>query len=231
MMLCAVMPGGVAAADPVKCLMMGMGPHGENTLDAVLQDIAENYPSVTITATEDVEQLRIENLRDYDVLLLHQIKVEGGDPPDFVKEGLVEFLKGGGGLVTTHFAVANMQAWRDSIDILGAMWVSGKSTHGPYHEFRVDMKDETHPIVAVVLHFVTNDELYYNLLMRPDVHVIMTADEERYGHRVPEPMLTTHYVHNARCVYVALGHDIQSAAVPEYRQILVQSIEWAACRR
>lgn len=227
----AVCLGALADDAPVKCLMMGLGPHGENTMDDVLRDIAENYPTVALTASEDNEDLRLENLKQYDVLLINEIKVEGGDPPDFVKDGILEFLKQGGGLVVTHFAVANVQAWRDSIDIYGAMWVSGKSTHGPYHEFRVDIADEGHPIIEGVKPFTTNDELYFNLLMRPDMHVIMTANEERFGHTVAEPMLATHYVHNARCVYFALGHDAVSTQPKEFRQILVQSVEWAACRR
>jgi len=229
----ALLPSLTAQAQqqPVQCLMVGMGPHGEATMEAVLEDIEANYPTVAITVTEDVEDLRFENLQNYDVLLMLQLRVEGGDPPDFVKEGIVQFLQQGGGLVSTHYAIANVQAWRDSIDLYGAMWVSGKSTHGPYHEFRVDIADETHPIVEGVRPFTTTDELYYNLLMRPDVHVILTADEERVGHRIAQPMLTTHYAYNARCVYFALGHDVAASAVPEFRKVLVQSIEWAAGRR
>jgi hypothetical protein len=225
------MPVYAAEEGPVKCLMMGMGPHGEVTMTEVLEDIKANYPTVEITASENVEDLKIENLKNYDVLLMNQINVEGGNPPDYVKEGIVQFLQEGGGLVVTHFAVANVQEWPDSIDIYGAMWVSGKSTHGPYHEFSLDIKDEAHPILEGVKPFTTNDELYFNLLMRPDMNVIMTADEERFGHTVAEPMLATHYVYNARCVYFALGHDVKSCESPEYRQILVQSVEWAACRR
>ncbi len=215
---------------PVKCLMMGMGPHGEVTMTDVLADIKANYPTVEITATENVDDLKIENLKNYDVLLMVQMKVDN-NPPDFVKESIPQFLKDGGGLVVTHFAVANVQEWRDSIDIFGAMWVNGKSTHLPYHEFSVDITNEAHPILEGVKPFTTNDELYFNLLMRPDMNVIMTADEERFGHTVAEPMLATHYVENARCVYFALGHDVKSCEPPQYRQILVQSIEWAACRR
>jgi hypothetical protein len=225
------MPVHAAEEGPVKCLMMGMGPHGEVTMTNVLEDITANYPTVEITASENIEDLKIENLKNYDVLLMNQIKVEGGNPPDYVKEGIVQFLQEGGGLVVTHFAVANVQEWRDSIDIYGAMWVNGKSTHGPYHEFSLDIKDEAHPILEGIKPFTTNDELYFNLLMRPDMNVIMTADEERFGHTVAEPMLATHYVYNARCVYFALGHDVKSCEPPEYRQILVQSVEWAACRR
>jgi type 1 glutamine amidotransferase len=219
------------AKAPVKCLWIGMAAHGEPTMEDALRDIKENYPSVAITATENIEDLKIENLKNYDVLAIHQIKVEGGNPPDYVKQGIVDFLKGGGGLFISHFAVANVQEWRDSIDIYGAMWVSGKSTHDPYHEFRVDVADETHPIVEGVKPFTTNDELYFNLLMRPDMRVVMTANQERFGHTIAEPILVTHYFQNARCVYFALGHDVKSTQVPEYRKIIVQSIEWAACRR
>ncbi len=230
----ALLAGAAGAQDapaPVKCLMVGTGPHGEAIMGDVVAEIEQKYPSVSVTVTEDVEDLRLENLKNYDVLLVVKLPIEGGNPPDFVKEGMIQFLKDGGGLVVTHFAVANAQEWSDSIDIFGAMWVSGKSTHGPYHNFRVDIADEGHPIIEGVRPFHTDDELYYNLLMRPDMHVILTADEERFGHIVKEPMLATHYVHNARCVYFALGHDAASVKSPEYRKILVQSIEWAACRR
>lgn len=235
-MLCLVLSLAAWAQEskPVQCLMIGLEPHGEaGVMRNAVDDINTTFPTVQITAVEkdNLEALRLDNLKKYDVLLVEQIQVENGNPPDFVKEGIIEFLKGGGGLVVLHFAVANVQNWRDSIDIFGAMWVSGKSTHGPYHEFRVDMKDETHPIVEGVRPFITTDELYFNLLMRPDMHVIMTGNEERFGHTVAEPLLCTHYVHNARCVYFALGHDEASTRPPEYRKIIAQSIEWAACRR
>lgn len=219
------------AKPPVKCLMVGMGPHGESVMGETLEDIKQNYKTVEITATENIEDLRYDNLKNYDVLMVVKLPIEGGNPPDFVKEGMLQFLKDGKGLVATHFSVANAQEWRDSIDFLGAMWVSGKSTHDPYHQFRVDVADEGHPIIEGVKPFITNDELYFNLLMRPDMHVILTGDQERFGHVVKEPLLATHYVHNARCVYFALGHDVESCKSPEYRQILVQSVEWAACRR
>jgi type 1 glutamine amidotransferase len=219
---------------PVKCLQIGLEPHREDGIwKDTLEFIAANYPSVQITAVtkENLEALNYDNLKNYDVLHVVQIAAEGGNPPDAVKEGIVKFLQEGGGLVVNHFAVANCQEWRDSIDIFGAMWVSGKSTHGPYHTFRVDVVDEAHPILEGVTPFITDDELYYNLLMRPDMHVIMAADEERFGHTVAEPMLCTHYVHNARCVYFALGHDAKSLSHPMFRKIVVRSIEWAAGRR
>jgi type 1 glutamine amidotransferase len=227
-------PSAAATSEPVKCLMIGNEPHGDSgVMSEAIADINENYPSVEISVVgkADLEALRYENLQQYDVLLVEQIQVEDGSPPQFVKDGILQFLKDGGGLVVSHFAVANVQQWRDSIDIYGAMWVSGKSTHGPYHEFRVDIVDESHPIVEGVRPFTTTDELYFNLLMRPDVHVIATGNEERFGHTVAEPLLATHYVHNARCVYFALGHDTAACSPPEYRKILAQAIEWAACRR
>lgn len=224
------------AADqpPVKCLMIGKEPHGEPGIwNDVIRDLNENFPTVQLTVVEkeNLEALKYENLKNFDVLLLVQIKADEGNPPDYVKESITEFLKNGGGLVVNHFAVANVQNWRDSIHLLGSMWVNGKSTHFAKHVFNVDMKDEGHPIVEGVKPFTTDDELYYNLLMRPDMHVIMTADENLFGHIIAEPMLMTYYVYNARCVYFALGHDVKACSPPEFRKIIVQSIEWAACRR
>lgn len=233
LILGALAPGIVFAAEsgPVKCLMVGMGPHKDIVMTDVVDDIKNNYKTVQLAVTENIEDIKYDNLKLYDVLLLIQMKVEGGNPPEEVKEGIHQFLKDGKGLVATHFSVANTQEWRDSIDFFGAMWVNGKSTHGPYHEFKVDVKDEKHPILEGIKPFVTNDELYYNLLMRPDMEVLLTGNEERFNRVVPEPLLGTHYVYDARCVYFALGHDVKSVAVPEYRKILVQSIEWAARRR
>ena len=221
-------------AEPIKCLMIGKEAHGDpGTMLEAINAINEDYPDIRINLVDksDLEALRFDSLKAYDVLVIEQIQVQEGNPPDFVKQGILEFLKGGGGLVVSHFAVANVQQWRDSIDIFGAMWVNGKSTHGPYHEFRVDIEDETHPIVSGVRPFTTTDELYFNLLMRPDVHVVATGNEERLGHTVAEPLLVTHYVHNARCVYFALGHDAASVKPREYRRILAHSIEWVACRK
>lgn len=234
LILLIISPEAFAQTQPVKCLLVGLEPHGDaGVWNTLVETIQANEPSVAITtvAKENLDALKLENLKNYDVLLLVQMAAPDGNPPEAVKEGIIEFLKGGGGLVVNHYAVANTQNWRDSIDIFGAMWVGGKSTHDAYHNFRVDVADEGHPIIEGVKPFVTDDELYFNLLMRPDVHVILTANQERFGQTVVEPMLCTHYFHNARCVYFALGHDQKSLEPPEFRRILVQSIEWAACRR
>jgi hypothetical protein len=211
--------------------MMGTASHRGDTMTEVVADLGQSYPDLRITITTDLEDLRYDNLKNYDVLCLNRLPVEEGDPPDYIKEGLVQFLQEGGGLVTSHFAVANAQNWRDSIHILGAMWVSGQTFHKPYHEFQVNVEDQNHPIVEGIGSFRTNDELYYNLLTRPDSHVVLSANEELFGDDIAYPMLTTHTFYGARAVYMVLGHDAQSVATPEYRQLLAQSIEWAARRR
>ena len=114
--------------------MIGLEPHGDaGVYKETIANINKNFPTVEITAVEkdNLESLRYENLKQYDVFMPAQIKVEEGNPPDYIKEGILRFLKEGGGLVVLHFAVANCQSWRDSIDIFGAMWVSGKSTAPP----------------------------------------------------------------------------------------------------
>jgi type 1 glutamine amidotransferase len=220
-----------AQDDPVTCLMMGTASHRGDTMTEVVADLHARYPGLRITITTDLEDLRYENLQNYDVLCLNRLPVEEGDPPDYIKESITQFLTEGGGLVASHFAVASVQNWRDSIHILGAMWVNGKTFHKPYREFQVNVEDANHPIVEGVDSFMTNDELYYNLLTRPDTNIVLSANEELFGDSIAYPMLATHTFYGARCVYMVFGHDAQSVATPEYRQILAQSIEWAAGRR
>jgi len=217
--------------EPLKVLMLGAASHGGDTMTEVLKEVHERYPSLRVTVTENLEDLLLDNLKNYNVLCINRLRVQENNPPDFVKEGIVGFLKQGGGLVTTHFAVANAQNWRDSIHIFGGIWVTGKTTHKPYKEFEVQVKDANHPITKGIRVFKTTDELYYNMLMRPDVHVVLSANEELFGDSIAYPMLTTHTFYGGRVAWMVFGHDAKSAATPEFRQLLAQSLEWAGKRR
>ena len=107
-MAALALPAAAAQEEPVTCLMMGTASHRGDTMTEVVRDLHERYPTLRITITEDLED-RYENLRNDDVLCLNRLPLEDGDPPDYIREGLVQFLQGGGGLVTTHFAVAQAQ--------------------------------------------------------------------------------------------------------------------------
>jgi hypothetical protein len=76
-----------AAEEPaVKCLLIGREPHGETgILNESLSDIKANYPTVDITVVEkeNLEALRYENLKKYEVLMVEQIK---GDLPNYARE-------------------------------------------------------------------------------------------------------------------------------------------------
>jgi hypothetical protein len=76
--------------------MLGTASHGGDTMTEVVAHLHERYPGLRITITEDLEQLRLDNLKNYDVLCINRLRVQEGNPPDHVKEGIVEFMKQGG---------------------------------------------------------------------------------------------------------------------------------------
>jgi type 1 glutamine amidotransferase len=71
--------------------------------------------------------------------------------------------------------------------------------------------------------FATHDELYYQEV-RPDVSVHMVAIDR--GRAIP--MVWTRAHGKGRVVHLAGGHSERVWALPEYRRLLRQAVEWAA---
>ena len=60
--------------------------------------------------------------------------------------------------------------------VSGGGWVTGTSTHPPYGQFTVNLTQSDHPCADGIEDFVTNDELYIKLALKPGNDVLLTAD-------------------------------------------------------
>ena len=127
-------------------------------------------------------------------------------------------------------------------------WRPGNGHHSARHDFSVDIKDATHPIMAGLKTplLVQNDELYSNLKWQPagSYHVLATAydDHALYdekasdarnkqpmsGPGINEPMLWTTQYGNGRVFITALGHDGSSVAQSTFKATFTRGAEWAA---
>ena len=111
-------------------------------------------------------------LDDTDVLILHS--QEAGnitDPAE--RKNLVEFLARGGGLVTIHAGnVSRDPDWFRTI--AGSSWRNGttKWLEGPMHLYFTDRES---PITKDVSNWAMDDEIYYDMDLMPDVHVLAAA--------------------------------------------------------
>ncbi len=107
-----------------------------------------------------------------DVLIIHA--QEGGNIPDATdRANLDTFLRRGGGIVVIHAAsVSRDPDWFKTI--VGGSWRFGttKWLEAPMHVY---FTDRDHPITRGASNWSMDDEIYYDMDMLPEAHVLATA--------------------------------------------------------
>ena len=112
-----------------------------------------------------------EQLEKTDVLVM--FAAEAGTIKLEQREYLEKFLKRGGGVVAIHDAVCGTDApWFKTV--IGGAWEHG---HSKWFEGELSFyyMDTTHPITQGVSNFELDDELYYELHMMPEAHVLAAS--------------------------------------------------------
>ncbi|MBC7369509.1 MAG: ThuA domain-containing protein [Undibacterium sp.] len=106
-----------------------------------------------------------------DVLVLHAQEAGNIAEPD--RANLNTYLARGGGLVVIHAAaVAKDTDWYKSI--IGGSWRNGttKFLEAPMHLY---FSDRSHPITQGASNWSMDDEIYYDMDLLPEAHVLATA--------------------------------------------------------
>ncbi len=106
-----------------------------------------------------------------DVLVIHA--QDGGNITGTDRTNLEAYLARGGGLVVVHAAAVSKDTdWYKSI--VGGSWRQGttKWLEAPMHLYFVDRE---HPITRHASNWQMNDEIYYDMDLSPDAHVLATA--------------------------------------------------------
>src|SRR6266480_3689658 len=174
-----------------------------------------------------------EQLENTDVLVIYAqdgMKVVGEQRASFEK-----FLRRGGGLVVIHDGVvsSDQHEWAKKVQGGSWRWDGDKKTKWLEGEVGIYFVDQKHPIVKGVSNFDWKDEIYYDLDMAPDVHVLATSFHSVF---VIAPQLWTYEKtwEGGAVPYRAFvsipGHEYASFQTPYYRAILLCGIAWAGKR-
>jgi len=191
------------------------------------------------------------DLSKYDVLLSNY---NGASWPKEFNAALDSRLKEGKiGLVIVHAANNAFEGWKDYDLMMGMGWrgnpyygkrlkvdAEGKpilagpgedqgSGHRYSGEFKIVLRDQTHPIVkgmpAEWMHRA--DELYDNMRGPiENVHLIATAFSK--GTKTNEPMIWTVSYGKGRVFHTPMGHDENAMRCVGYLTTLLRGTEWAA---
>ncbi len=165
----------VSAAEPSLRVFIRSGPktHGPGAHDhpRFLAEWVALLNARGAVATGGNAFPTAEQLAATDVLVLHAPDAGNLAEPD--RNNLNTFLARGGGLVVIHAAAVSADPdWYKSI--IGGSWRHGTTRwlEAPMHLY---VADRAHPITRGASNWRMDDEIYYDMDLSPDIHVLATA--------------------------------------------------------
>ena len=164
-----------------------------------------------------------EQLARTDVLVLYA--AEGGSIHGVERDNLLAFLARGGGIVAIHDAVCGDDPdWFKTI--IGGAWQHGRAKWA-MGTTDLYVRDFAHPITAGVANWRFEDELYTQLNMQPDAHVLMAGFQDVFS---ISPQMWTYEKENYRAFVSIQGHYKKSFEHDAWRTLLLRGIAWAGKR-
>lgn len=143
--------------------------------------------------------------------------------PDPLRERLLAFVHGGGGLVALHCALDSHPGWAGWDDLLRGRF----ERHPPYGDVVVKVCDAAHPVVAgLPQEWALRDEFYHlKDCAWDDKRVIMVGTSPEGGELRPVTWTREHGA--GRVVCTILGHDQGAHGDARYQQLVAQALAWA----
>lgn len=197
-----------------------------------------DHPDIEYTHLEHpkVNQIFTDGTaQKYDVIVLYDL---WQDIADAQKQGLLDYLKAGKGLVSLHHSIANYQNWPEYMNVTGVRYVldaKGMTIDGKLypqakyqHDVPMDITvaDPNHPITKGLSNFKIVDESYKDYYVSPKVHMLLTTNNELNNQSIA---WTNNYNGND-VVFIQLGHDSLAYFNPSYRHLVAQAIRYTAKR-
>jgi len=241
-------PAARPAAQPAKLqalIITGQNGHDWRATTPILRKVLEDTGRFEVRVTEEFRGGTPEMLAPYDVVILNyyekkQPALRWGDRAE---KALIDYVRGGKGLVVYHFSTAAFDGWQEFEKMCAANWRPNNGHHSARHDFKVDIKDADDPITqGMKASFPqANDELYANLKWQPEgsYHLLASAwdDHSLYkgkpsqpipGAGLNQPMLWTVKYGTGRVFVTALGHDPDAMRSAGFIATFQRGSEWAA---
>ncbi|MGE0405883.1 MAG: ThuA domain-containing protein [Candidatus Korobacteraceae bacterium] len=234
---------------PRKLLVMDMniaygGPNGGHITNVaaanmVLRDFAKATGAFEPVFSNDLNNLKYDKIKQFDAIFLNNtVGMIFVDPE--VRDGLLRFVREGGGLAGDHGTSHASMDWPDFAEMLGAV----QGTHRePTEQAIVRIEDTSSPITAAFggNEFLHQDEFYrFNrVYSRDKVHVLLSMDVEKTDMNQGRgcsrncvradgdyalAWIRSHG--KGRVFYTPLGHTYQMFANPQLAQFFLAGIQF-----
>lgn len=205
------------AAEPLKVLFLGdEGHHRPAERFSQVQGMLADR-GVEMVYTDQIDDISAENLASYDALAVF---ANIDSLPRDADAAILEYVRGGGGLVPLHcasFCFRDSPTW---IALVGAQF----ERHGT-GEFRTEIVVPNHPVTEGFEGFESWDETYVHRMHNDRGRTVLEIREEN-GHR--EPWTWVRSEGKGRVFYTAWGHDQRTWSHPGFQNLLERGIRYAA---
>jgi type 1 glutamine amidotransferase/cytochrome c551/c552 len=233
----------VVEMEPIKVLIVTghqYPGHKWELTSPVIKSALERDPRIRVNVTENVEDLGVDKIREFDLLVFNYCNWEKPGLSDQAKVGFTRFLSDGGGLILVHFANGAFHSslpgaedsdWPEYRKICRRVWdhAEGKSGHDAYGTFTVEIHDKKHPITRGMKDFETIDELYFRQQGTEPIEILATARSKVTGK--DEPMAFVYQYGKGRVMQTVLGHAAESLQVEGVAELMRRSAAWIAGRK
>ena len=169
--------------------------------------------------------------RDYEILAdgldaYHSVLfyTDVGELTDAQENGLLTFIKGGGGFFGLHTAAASFHDAKGYHEMLNSFLLG----HSKYMDFTVNIIDVDHEITRGLSDFVVTDELYYVKHDPSRSHHLMQAYDPTCDET--HVMAFHHTYGDGRVFYFALGHDMAALENPNSQETIRRGVLWVGKR-
>ena len=196
----------------------------------ILSEIAVQSGMFEITATEDVAEFTIENLRRYAAVVFFTT----GELPmsDAQKAALLDFVRSGHGFLGLHSATDTFYAWPDYLKLIGGYF----DGHPWHQDVTVKVEDNHHPATRhLERSFKIKDEIYQmKNFSRGRVNVLLSLDATSVDltlptvHRTDKDFALAWYrdYGKGRAFYTALGHRPEVWQDERFQKHLIGALRW-----
>jgi uncharacterized protein len=191
----------------------------------VLRRQLEKETRFDVRIVEDSRFLRVDSLKDYDVVVMHFKNYDPAVPGAESLRHLDRFVQDGGGLVIVHFACGAFQECPEFVKLAGRVWNPKLPGHDPFGKFTVEIAKSDHPITLGLKAFETNDELYTCLDGKTPITVLATARAKTDGKNHPMAFVLDRG--RGRVFHCALGHCTAAFETPAVGELFRRGTAWA----
>lgn len=243
------MAAGLACAQPARpiqtLIITGQDKHPWREATPYLRGLLDQTGRFEVRVTEEFRGATLETLLPYDLVILvysdEKLAIQKWSSQ--TRDALTSFVSSGRGLVIYHHSAASFQDWPEFGNLAGCVWRTGESHHSPVHDYKVEIRDEQHPIMRGMPSFMAKtDELYAGLKCETanPIHVLATGwdDHSLYvpkpreimptGPSRDEPLLWTLNYGAGRVFATMLGNDMRAVHTAGFISTFVRGAEWAA---